>query len=225
MIEGAKRFTHWMKEQALPHFLQQGIYAEGEYAHLFYETLPVTSRLLRSRVQTRQLFVFAHASACGWIDAQAAVLAGVKQTQAQFQTANSPALRFALTPDSASAAALNCYEQAFALLAYSELYHLTADEQYRQAAHQLHDWLQTQLALSAGGYAIDEKQRDALSQNPNMHLFEACLHWWQLTGDKRWQQQSQQLYKLFCHKLFDKPRGCLVEFFAADWRYTTCLYK
>lgn len=106
----------------------------------------------------------------------------------------------------------------FALLAYSELYALTREQQFLNRAEKLHDWMKTHLALSEGGYAADVTRPAMLNQNPNMHLFEAMLSWWQITGSPRWEKEAHDLFHLFSEHFFHRERHCLTEFFASGWQ-------
>lgn len=214
MSTATHQFTTWMRDLVLPHFLQAGVsYTSGE-ALSFCETLPDTASLMRSRVQTRQLYVFAHATRTGWIDAHQQVLSITDKGLAKFKN-SAGAFHFSLDNNE-----INAYEQAFALLAYCELYQLTKDHRFRQKAELLHDWMNENLALDEGGYAVNTQRPDFLNQNPNMHLFEACLHWWHTTGDARWEEISHRLYQLFNTRIFNQQHSCLVEFFAPGWQPT-----
>ncbi|WP_413738205.1 AGE family epimerase/isomerase [Sodalis sp. RH21] len=216
MMAGARRFSRWMRRDALPVFLRAGIYDQPPYPRAFREEIPAVAALMRSRVQLRQLYVFAHATAAGWIDAGEQVLACERTALPAFRLADGPFL-FALG-DAGAAREINTYEQAFALLAYSALYQMSGDAAFRLKAQRLHDWMKRHLALAEGGYALNTQRPPLLSQNPNMHLFEACLNWWRATGDSRWEQESHHLYQLFMRRFFNHRRQCLVEFFAAGWQ-------
>ncbi|XBS71515.1 AGE family epimerase/isomerase [Acerihabitans sp. KWT182] len=218
MLTGARRFSQWMRREALPFFLHAGVCRLPPHPGAFKEEIPVETTLMRSRVQLRQLYVFAHATRTGWIDAHDQVLSGAQTVLPVFRRHEGP-LVFALG-DGGAAKDINTYEQAFALLAYSELYRLTGDNLFRAEAERLHDWMGRYLALPEGGYAVNSRRPSLLSQNPNMHLFEACLAWWQATGDSRWENESHQLYRLFRQYLFDPRHHCLLEFFAAGWQPT-----
>lgn len=218
MLTGERRFSRWMRQEALPFFLRAGVYRHPPHAGAFMEEIPAETALMRSRVQLRQLYVFAHATRSGWIDAQEQVLACARTVLPVFRHPDGPFV-FALGDDDA-AGDVNTYEQAFALLAYSELYRLTGDRLFRTEAERLHGWLGRYLALDEGGYALNSRRPPLLSQNPNMHLFEACLAWWQATGDSRWETECHRLYQLFMRNLFNPRRRCLVEFFAAGWQPT-----
>lgn len=214
MSSPTRQLTTWMREQVLPYFLHEGIHYSACVALHFRETVPDTSPLMRSRVQTRQLYVFAHAVRTGWLDARQQVLEIAEKGLADFQNAEGV---FYFSRDNTE---LNTYEQAFALLAYCELYQLTLDKGYQQKAEHLHDWMNANLALDEGGYAVNTQRAAFMNQNPNMHLFEACLHWWQTTGDARWEEASHKLYQLFSTRLFNSQYQCLVEFYAPGWQPT-----
>jgi mannose-6-phosphate isomerase len=217
MLGSADKFSSWMRDSVLPYFLANGIHYEGGIARRFLETLPDSTDLQRSRVQTRQLYVYAHATRTGWIDAGQPVIDIAGCGLADFL---SPDDAFYFARHNGGKCGINTYEQAFALLAYSELYLLTGDTVFSRKAMRLHDWIKAHLTLEEGGYAINTSHPPLLSQNPIMHLFEACLSWWRATGDPRWEQEAHRLFGLFERHLFNRRHQCLVEFFAPGWRPT-----
>lgn len=216
MRTNAQAFVSWMKNNALPLFLQQGIKSLPDGTLCFRETLPDDSALARSRVQTRQLYVYAHATRTGWLDARHHLDAIANQGVKHFT--NSQGVFLFADGNSPLDQQTNAYEQAFALLAYSELFALTREAEFHQRAEALHDWMQTNLALEEGGYAVNTLRPSMLSQNPNMHLFEAMLSWWRVTGEARWEQEAHRLFNLFRHRLFHRDLHCLTEFFSPGWQ-------
>ncbi|WP_404655484.1 AGE family epimerase/isomerase [Raoultella ornithinolytica] len=215
MLKQARQFTHWMRKDALPYFLQQGVASRNDGAR-FAETVPAAPGVIRSRVQMRQLYVFSHAMRTGWV-AGGEVIYRIMETGLRHFHDTQGVFYFSDGSDK-TAKQQNAYEQAFALLAYSELWLLTGDPQIRQRAENLHDWMQRHLALEEGGYALNSEHPPFLSQNPHMHLFEAMLSWWEATGDARWEQEAHRLFLLFTQRFYNQQKGCLVEFFAPGWR-------
>ncbi|NDO79455.1 hypothetical protein CJP72_01320 [Citrobacter sp. NCU1] len=218
MLINTKEFVTWMHNTALPCFLSQGIKTREDGSICFAETLPERSPLIRSRVQTRQLYVFAHATRTGWCDASEILNNIMKEGLADFIDKDG-AFLFSNAGD-ALALQTNTYEQAFALLAFSELYSLTNDRHILTHAEKLHDWMKIHLSLAEGGYALNTARPEKLSQNPHMHLFEAMLSWWAITGDSRWEHEAHYLFKLFRERFFHQEKQCLVEFFAPGWQPT-----
>ncbi|WP_241825951.1 AGE family epimerase/isomerase [Izhakiella australiensis] len=216
MLTSARQFVDWMQQTALPRFLHQGVISLADGTRCFAESLPNVTPVIRSRVQNRQLYVYAHATRSGWLDAGNTLSKVLEHGLAPFRDA--AGIFYFSNADDENARQQNAYEQAFALLALSELFALTGESRFLQRAHRIHDWMQQHLALAEGGYALNARRPPLLSQNPNMHLFEAMIGWWQLTGDKRWEQEAHRLFTLFHQHLFDTQRQCLMEFFAAGWR-------
>lgn len=218
MLNHAEAFTHWMKHQALPAFLEKGIHHAESEGTSFTETLPAVPSDIRSRVQSRQLYVFAHATRTGWIDGSSELERVLEKGLKPYH--DSQGVFYFSNGSNEQAKRQNAYEQAFALLAYSELYNLTADPRFRKQAEQLHDWMQKYLCLAEGGYALHSGRPSLLSQNPHMHLFEAALAWWSATKDPRWEKEAHQIFSLFRRHFFDEKNGCLIEFFAPGWLAT-----
>jgi mannose/cellobiose epimerase-like protein (N-acyl-D-glucosamine 2-epimerase family) len=216
MLRHSVWFTQWMRQDVLPYFQQHGLVVGRSGERCFAETVPVTAGPIRGRVQTRQLYVFAHATRTGWISAGETIKQIVENGLRDFRDQDG-AFYFS-DGDESESKKQNAYEQAFALLALSELWSLTADPSFRQQAEKLHDWMQSNLTMEEGGYALNTERPPFLNQNPHMHLFEAVLSWWAATGDIRWEQEAHRLFRLFTRHFFNQQERCLVEFFAPGWR-------
>jgi mannose-6-phosphate isomerase len=68
-----------------------------------------------------------------------------------------------------------------------------------------------------GGYAETAAGGTPRRQNPHMHLFEAMLSLFELTGEPHFLARAGQLFGLWRTRWFDDAGGSLREFFAADW--------
>ncbi len=53
-------------------------------------------------------------------------------------------------------------------------------------------------------------------QNPHMHLLEATLHMYEVTGDKEYFKIAQELLNLFFEKFYDSQTNTIGEFFHND---------
>ena len=66
------RVRDWLFGQALPLWAQAGIDAEGRFFEkLDFDARPIIGRPRRTRVQARQVYVFAEAAALGWSEGEA----------------------------------------------------------------------------------------------------------------------------------------------------------
>ena len=113
------------------------------------------------------------------------------------------------------------YEQAFVLLALSELIPLSNNKNYQQALDNTWQFLTTQLAEPTYGGFFLSSERDVQlprQQNPHMHLFEACLNLYRRSGNSIWLARAEELYQLFEQHFFDPQQQCLREFFSQDWQ-------
>jgi len=66
--------------------------------------------------------------------------------------------------------------------------------------------------------ALVETEGEPYQSNAHMHLLEACLAWEQVGGDLDWADASDQLVDLACNTFIDAEKGCLREYFNADWQ-------
>ncbi len=98
------------------------------------------------------------------------------------------------------------YDHAFVLLALAELYRVSGDSRYREAAQQA--WRDIEMGFTdpAGGL-YNECERDfkplpgARTQNPVMHMFEALLALRAASGDKSAETGARRLGDFAAYKL------------------------
>lgn len=219
------RIERWLRTDALPLWLDQGV---DRVRHRFYEALDVAGRPcsqlpVRSRVQGRQLLVFAEASGRGWAE-PGPLLEEVAHLGYPAFWHPDGGYMFALaaggTPGDPRRYA---YEAAFALLGLAALYRLGVSPARTLAqAQRVQDWLDARLVHPAGGYHQGLDDHGALlpgprSQNPHMHLLEAYLHWYRATGDSHWLERATGIVALFELHFFDPQLGAVREWFGPDW--------
>ncbi|WP_428772562.1 AGE family epimerase/isomerase [Vibrio sp.] len=212
----AQRCQTWLQSAALPRWRrsydpERRLFAEGISA----EQQPYCDDFVRFRVQSRQIYVFAHATELDLVREPKLIVDGLAGLEA-FKHA-SGGYQFALGGnDGYLSEQVNTYEQAFALMAFSWGYAITSDVYYLEQMEYLYNWLETHLADPlGGGYFTALNQQDTRDQNPHMHLFEALLCCYQHTGHTRWLDRADHLYVLFRCKFLQS--GHLTEFYDRDW--------
>jgi len=202
-------FGDWLREAALPLWAEAGVDpATGGFREaLTWAGAPHDPRY-RTRVQTRQAFVYATAAADG--------IAGPWRAVAELGFERF--LRQAQRGDGLFAAVLGLdgapvdraaylYEHAFVLLAAAALgrAELGLDVRARLGAFR-HD---------AGGFR--EAGPHPFQANALMHLFEAALAWERASDDAGWAALSDELAELALQRFIDPATGALSEFFDRDW--------
>ena len=217
-IEGAREwFDRWLRTRALP------LWWTGGADHLrggFYEVLSPEGRPLeaprRSRVQTRQTFVYATAGQMGWQGPwrQAAwhgmdyFLARYRRSDGLFRALVSPAGEVL---DETAA----LYDQAFALLAMATLH--AADPGHVDLASEgrlLLEALQVK-RHPAGGFR--EEGAYPFQANAHMHLLEAAMSWLESGGGPEWRALAAEVVELALTRFIDVEGGFLREFFDETW--------
>lgn len=166
----------------------------------------------RFRVQSRQIYVFSHATLLGWYDGRTLAERSALVGMGHFDDGAGHSV-FSINRDGSIADASVCsYEYAFALLAECWLYRLSGEPRWQQQAESRYQAIE-QLFLDPlhGGFHSSWPSGPLRSQNPHMHLFEALLVAADSFDDVIWQQRATALYRLFRQRFLEP--GLLREFF------------
>ena len=215
-------YVDWLRDQALPFWLEHGIDDEG----LFYETLamdgtPNLGAELRLRTGMRQAYVFAHAATLNLTDPAPALAAARRLMDRLHELAFSPdgkpgwVARFSRDGDVLDDRR-DLYDTAFALHALGHLYRGSGDARYLEWIDQTLTSVD-QLEDEHGGWAESDRRELPRRQNPHMHLFEASLALFETTGDVRHLARAGEIFGLFRTRFFDASNGTLTEFFGPAW--------
>jgi mannose/cellobiose epimerase-like protein (N-acyl-D-glucosamine 2-epimerase family) len=217
-----RHYLAWLRDEALPFWLE----AAADSASLFYETLDNAGApqlgALRLRTGMRQVFVFASAAELGLADRGRAVsLAGGLYAALR---------RHAFAPDGAPGwvagfdrdgrvldARRYLYDHAFVALAQAHLASATGQSLYLQHLEETFAAIDL-LQASGGGWHQSDLREPARSQNPHMHLFEACLGAFENTGQAGHLARAGEIFGLMTTRFFDHASGLLTEFFGPSWR-------
>jgi mannose/cellobiose epimerase-like protein (N-acyl-D-glucosamine 2-epimerase family) len=214
----------WLIEQALPFWSSTGF---DRATLLFEERMDFSGRPLRAAprrlmAQCRQIYVFSHATLLGWFDGRALVEAALPTLLRAYggRSADAPYV-FSLMRDGAVAdPRQDVYAYAFLLFALAWARKLLGSQVDQGSVDDLIAHLKGRLAHRGGEGFIDGLPRpDAfLRQNPQMHLFEACLAVEEAFASGEARALSDDLYRLFHTRLFDFGRGALPERHDEHWR-------
>ncbi|MFB2862315.1 AGE family epimerase/isomerase [Aeromonas sp. MdU4] len=213
VIEAAQRCHRWLVSEALPHWGSQGFDPERG---LFAEGLDSVGQPLwqptRFRVQSRQIYVFSHATLLGWYDGRTLAERSALVGMGHFDDGAGHGV-FSINRDGSIADASVCsYEYAFALLAECWLYRQSGDPRWQQQAESRYQAIEQLFADPLhGGFHSSWPSGLLRSQNPHMHLFEALLVAADSIDDVIWQQRATALYRLFRQRFLEP--GLLREFF------------
>lgn len=212
----------WFTESALPTWAERGV---DRVQGGFFERVDEAGRPLegprRTRVVSRQIYVFCVANRLGWSGpAQREVLHGLDFLIHRLRRPDGLFHSAVHADGSVADSAFDLYEQAFALFALASAAHYMPSEQPRLAAlaDESLDALDTLYRHPIGGYREQLGPGGMLRANPHMHLLEAALSWEAVSGaSPRWASLSDELAKIAMAYMVDPHVGCLYEHFTDDW--------
>ena len=215
--EAAAWFDQWLKTSALPLWWALGAdHVRGGFREaLTPEGAPVEAPR-RSRVQTRQTFVYATAGLMGWQGPwRQAAWHGMDYFLARYRRPDGLFRAVVSNEGEPIDETAALYDQAFALLAMATLNQadpghtdLAAEAQRLLAALQV-------MRHPAGGFR--EEGAHPFQANAHMHLLEAAMAWAESGGGPEWQALAAEIVELALTRFIDPEGGFLREFFASDW--------
>lgn len=118
------------------------------------------------------------------------------------------------------------YDQTFVILGLSTWNRLAPDHAVETEIEACWQALTTTLTDPITGLLLeDDSVADPAAldappraQNPHMHLYEACLQAFEMSGDPRWQTRAADLRALALRYFLDEDTGSIAEFLAPDMR-------
>ncbi len=219
----SQKFSAWLKNSALPFWSQQGINPQtgAVYEKFNADHQPDLSAVFRSRVQARQVFVFAAAYQQGWLPDALEKVAGIQQFLNQHAKKHSASAGYVHSLNSEGQQLdqkLDAYDFAFFLLSCAYRYQSFSDLQALDQANKLLEHIEQQFRAAPGGWMEGDYNSPYRRQNPHMHLFEAFLALYQATKDGKWLAKAGQIYTLFETVFFRPEPGILLEYFTEQWQ-------
>lgn len=213
------RVRDWLFRQALPLWAEAGIDAEGRFFEkLDFEGRPITGRPRRTRVQARQVYVFAEAASLGWAEGEAVARRGLDALIRDYRRDDGLWVRSVDDAGAVLDATPDLYDLAFVLFALAAAHRVLKDERARPLA------LSTLAAIEArmadpvhGGWQEALPPVLPRRQNPHMHMLEALLAWQAVAPDPAFEAAARRVLDLFDRRFFDREHLMLGEFYDRDW--------
>lgn len=213
------RVRDWLFRQALPLWAEAGIDAGGRFFEkLDFDGRPITGIPRRTRVQARQVYVFAEAAALGWPEGDAVARRGLDALIRDYRRDDGLWVRAIDDTGAVVDAAPDLYDLAFVLFALASACRVLKDDRARPLA------LDTLAAIEAlmadpvhGGWHEALPPVLPRRQNPHMHMLEALLAWQALAPDPAFEAAARRVLDLFATRFFDPSAAVLGEYFTADW--------
>ena len=220
MTMHTSRGLSWLFDTALPLWAGQGVDSD---THLFYEALDFHGNdggfeTVRSRVQARQIYVFASAHAAGWSGpALELAEAGFFVMRAGgWRTGKGWAARLDRQGNGLDWQG-DLYDQAFVLLALARLFEVTGAPEYQRHIDETLAFIDTELKDEHGGYSENLGRVTPRRQNSHMHLLEAFLALSTATGDDAFIARAQGTLDLFATHFVNAENQGVHEMFDAAW--------
>jgi N-acylglucosamine 2-epimerase/mannose-6-phosphate isomerase len=211
----------WLFEEALPFWARSGVdRVHGGYVEqLRLDGTDQAVDFKRTRVVSRQIYVFSHAALLGHADGLALARHGY-----DFLTQKAwlgPQHGWARQLDRAGRIkdpTPDLYDHAFALFAFGWYYRASRDPEALWWAVRTLEFINDQMRHPGGiGFLHEKPAVGPRLQNPHMHLLEASLVNLEATGRAEFRDLADDIVELFCTRLFDPSTGTLSEYFNEDW--------
>lgn len=213
----ADRLGSWMRSTALPLWWTHGAdFSAGGFWECLDPTAAPTAAPRRARVLARQAYTFAIASHSGWRGPwKEAALHATDSYLARFLMADGQFAPLVSNDGVVLQREATLYDQAFSLLALASV-HRIAPERGDLLDHA--DRLRLRLEdrrLAQGGFI--ERGRWPYQANAHMHLLEAALLWYEVTGKEPWRALADEIVELARRYFIDPDGGFLREAFDETW--------
>ncbi|NWE52671.1 AGE family epimerase/isomerase [Brevundimonas sp. P7753] len=213
------RVRDWLFRQALPLWADAGIDAEGRFFEkLDFDGRPITGRPRRTRVQARQVYVFAEAVSLGWGQGETVARRALDILIRDYRRDDGLWVRSVDDAGAVLDATPDLYDLAFVLFALAAAHRVLKDERARPLA------LSTLAAIEArmadpvhGGWQEALPPVLPRRQNPHMHMLEALLAWQAVAPDPAFEAAARRVLDLFDRRFFDREHLMLGEFYDRDW--------
>jgi mannose-6-phosphate isomerase len=219
LADAARWFEAWLAEAALPLWAGAGRDAgSGGFQEALSLAAEPWAAAWRSRVQTRQTWVYATAGAEGFGAAYGALARRAFDLhRARYLRPDGLFARAASASGEIVDPAAQLYDQAFALLAMAAMERLEGGG-FAAGAKGLIAAL-SPLRHAAGGWR--EVGEAPFQANAHMHLLEAALAWEDVSAGEAgrgWAALADEIAELALGRFVDPRSGAVREFFDADWR-------
>ncbi len=218
------RARTWVIQEALPFWASDGfdVWLGAFHERTNLEGRPISLAQRRTMSQARQIYVFSHAELLGWHPAAGAlaVKAADSLIRRHWRADGGDGWVFSIAPDGGVVdPRRDAYAHAFAAFGLAWAYRVNPQNRYRDIADQTFRVLDTVLAAPDLGGVLDGVPRPDKwrRQNPHMHLFEACLAWYEATGEARYLGRAGEIFGLFSTRFLQPGSGILGEYYDDRW--------
>jgi mannose-6-phosphate isomerase len=220
-----RRYVGWLRDDSFPAWRRAGFDAG---TGLFFERLtlagrPDRSAELRLRTHMRQVYCFAHGATLGLTPAGDGIALATRAfdtiATVAFTPDGRPGWIHRLREDGTVVDdRRDLYDHAFVLLALAHVFAVSREPRYEDTIAATLSAIDRSLAAPNGGWAESDRHELPRRQNPHMHLFEASLALYEITGEAAHLARATVIFNLFLEHFYDRRYKVLREYFGIDWR-------
>jgi mannose/cellobiose epimerase-like protein (N-acyl-D-glucosamine 2-epimerase family) len=222
MISGELNLVSWMREKALPFWVENGIDGQngGFVEELNQDGSPSNVAFKRVRVQGRQLYSFSSAALLGWHkDAAAIADHGFGFLKKAYSPGDGHWVRKLARDGSILDSQMDLYDTAFVVLGLASYYRLTQNTEALELMKNTLVMVRAKLGSSSQkGYRQLANETEILRQNPHMHWFETMLFCYESTKDTSFLDEAKMVYTLAEQHIIEPKTGTLRELFDNQWK-------
>jgi mannose-1-phosphate guanylyltransferase/mannose-6-phosphate isomerase len=217
------RVRHWLFEEALPLWSTAAIDTRhgGYYEAMGFDRLPIP-KPKRMRTMARQIFAFSVAKAYGWDGPADQLIAhGIDFIVAKGRTDKGGWVRTLNVDGSVADATEDAYDHACVLLALAHA-HKVGNPKALALGEETFAFLDDALEDRNMRGFLETSQGEGLRRsNPHMHLLEAFLAWYEVTGNRQYLRRAARIIDLFRSHFFDADSWTIGEYYDDDWKPAT----
>jgi mannose/cellobiose epimerase-like protein (N-acyl-D-glucosamine 2-epimerase family) len=218
-----QRLQVFVRDRALPLWARTGF---DDDANCFHERLnfsgePVRDVPRRLMVQARQIVVYSRAYIANWSNQKALVLRAFETACQRYRAQDGePGWIFSVDSEGRPKdSTRDLYTHAFVVYMIAWLYRLTSDPSLLSLADTTLSDIDRIFARGDGRGFVSRVPgpSNVREQNPHMHLFEALLALFDVSGMERYLIRAESLFALFDQALADPATGTVREVFDEGW--------
>jgi mannose-1-phosphate guanylyltransferase/mannose-6-phosphate isomerase len=214
------RVRHWLFEEALPLWSTAAIDTRygGYYEAMGFDRLPI-QKPKRMRTMARQIFAFSVAKAYGWDGpAEHLIAHGIDFIVAKGRTDKGGWVRTLNVDGSVADPTEDAYDHACVLLALAHA-HKVGNPRALSLGEETFLFLDDALEdRNMRGFLETSRGEGLRRSNPHMHLLEAFLAWYDVTGNRQYLRRAARIIDLFRSHFFDTDTWTIGEYYDDDWQ-------
>jgi mannose-6-phosphate isomerase len=188
----------WLSDSVFPLWIAQGFdpNTNGFVEGIGFDGKPLAIPR-RAMVQSRQVYSFvigAKLKVCPKKIAESNVKNAAQYLIDRYQQKDGSFVHSINIDGSVKNSVPELYTQAFSLFGLAQAFQTTGNQDYKERALSLINYLQNNRKLRNGGFSeIGAKGEILYCSNPHMHLFEGALAWMQVDSHQAWKEIADEI--------------------------------